>query len=339
MGPEVYVNGRPLTSIGYWGDLEVTHTWPHGSWELKWSMALGPFERPRELIAGAEVICKVGPHRIWAGNLPEPNWASSEFAATGANREAEGTLCFDSGGETTSVLDTAVDQGIADGFLNWTRPASVSSTPFVEGGTTDYLNYLAALADAVTAEQQTRWYVDPWRAFRAAPDPTAPTAMLLPDNGQLGVAAEAQVGTVFGRYLDSTTGTYKTVSYGSGRPAKVANWIALGPMTAARATNLCAGVWAPLQAQTGWTNGLTIHGGELMSLGGNDLPLWMFRAGPTGMLRLLGVRDPRGLSANTDIVLAKSVWRPGDDTLQADPIGKVARDFASIVTASGGTTS
>lgn len=338
MGVEVFVNGRPLTSIGYWGDLEVTHTWPYGSWELKWSMALAPYERPPELVAGADVYCAVGSRRIWAGSLPEPNWASSEFAAVGANREAEGTLCFDAGGETTSVLDTAVDEGIADLFLNWARPVSVSATAFAGPGSTDSLNYLAALADAVTAEQQKRWYVDPWRSFRAAPDPTTPRAMLLPDNGQLGVAAEKQVGTVFGRYLDSTTGTYETVSYGAGRPAKGANWIGLGPMTAARATDLCAGVWAPLQAQTGWTNGLTIHSGQLRTMGDKDMPLWKFCAGPEGMLRLLGVRDPRGLTANTDIVLAKSVWKPGgDNTLQVDPIGKVARDFASIVTSSGGT--
>lgn len=335
--PEVFVNGRPLTSIGYWGDLEVTHTWPLGSWELKWSMALSPHERPQELVAGADVYCAVGPHRIWAGNLPEIDWAGGEFAATGANREGEGTLCFDPSWNTTSVLDVAIDKGIAAGFLNWTRPTSISSTAFAATSSTDSLNYVAALADAVTAEQLKRWYVDPWRAVRAAPDPTTPTAMLLPDNGVLGVAAEKQVGTVFGRYLDSTTGTYKTASYGSGRPAKAASWIGLGPMSAARATELCAGAWKPLQAQTGWTNGLTIQQGELMTMGGVDMPLWMFNAGPSGMLRLLGVRDPRGLNANTDIVIAKSIWRPGDKTLQVDPVGKVARDFASLVTESGGT--
>lgn len=332
MGPEVWVDGRPLTSIAPWGELEVTTRHPLGSWETKWSMPLDPWRRPPQLRADARVQVKVGPYCIWCGNLAEPNWSEGTFAAIGACRQGEGAPCFDPSGETTSTPDVAIDQAIADGFVDWVRPASISAVPLTVGDTTDAPNYLAALLDAFGP-----WYVDPLLNVRAAADPTTPTALLMPDNGVLGVAVEAQVGTVFGRYLDSTTYTNKTVSFGAGRPAELVNYLARGPMTAAAATALCQDLWKPLQAQTGWTNGLTARPGELLSLGGQALPLWTFSAGPKGMLRVLGVRDVRGLSANTDVVAAETIWSAGsDESLRVNPVGKVARDIRSMAEAQGG---
>lgn len=332
MGPEVWVAGRPLTSIAAWGELEVTTRHPLGSWEAKWSMPLDPWRRPPELRADAPVQVKVGPHCIWCGDLAEPNWAEGTFAAVGACRQGEGAPCFDSAGETTSTPDVAIDQAIADGFVDWTRPASISTVPLTTGDNTDAPNYLSALLDAFGP-----WYVDPFLNVRTAADPTTPTALLMPDNGVLGVAVESQVGTVFGRYLDSTTYTNKTVYFGTGRPAQLVNYLDRGPMTAVEATALCQALWEPLQAQTGWTNGLTVRPGELRSIGGQELPLWRFQAGPKGMVRLLGVRDLRGLSSNTNIVAAETIWTAtGDEALRINPVGKVARDIRSMAEAQGG---
>lgn len=334
MGPEVFVDGRPLTSIDYWGELEVTHRWPLGSWEAKWSMPLDPWRRPPQLHAGAEVFVKVGPHCIWCGNLAEPNWSEGTFAAVGACRQGEGAIALDTvTGQTTSIPDSAVDYAIARG-LNWSRPASISSVPLGADDQTDAPNYVAALLDAYASSVSQNWYVDPQRAVRIAADPTTPTALLMPDNGVLGVAVESQAASVVGRYIDSTTHQRENVTVGSGLPEKAVLWESRGAISAAEATTLTEGVWAPLQAQTGWTNGLTVQGGELLSLGGQPIPLWSFTAGQ--MVRLLGVRDLRGLSANTDVVIAESIWNPDDDQLRLNPVGKVARDIRSMAEAGGG---
>lgn len=340
MGPEVYVDGRPLTSITpSWGDLEVTHRLL-GSWETKWAMGLDPVQRPAQLRADAVVEVRVGSYCIWGGDLVEPNWAEGTFAAVGACRQAEGSLALDNAtGQTTSIPDKAADDAISRGALNCTRPASISTLPLGESDETDTLNYVAALLDAYvekisTATTPARWYVDPWRALRFAFDPTAPSAYLMPDNGVLGTAVEAQVGTVVGRYIDSTSGILENVSYGDGLPEKGVSWESRGPMTAAEATDLCEGVWAPLQAQPGWTNGLTVTGGELLTPGGRAMPLWKFTAGQ--MLGLLAVRDLRGLSLNTNVVIGESIWTPAEDQTRLNPVGKVARDIRSLAEAGGG---
>lgn len=338
MGPEVFVDGRPVSSmVDAWGELEVTHRWPLGSWETKWSMPLDPWRRPPQLRANAPVQVKVGPHCIWCGTLVEPNWSEGALAAIGLCRQGEGAASLDNAaGQTTSTPDTAIDGAIARGVVSWTRPESISAVPLGAADQTDKLSYVSALLNAYAQSASMNWYVDPFGAVRIAADPTTPTALLMPDNGVLGVAVEAQVGSVVGRYIDSTTHVFENVTYGTGLPEKLYDWTARGEMSAAEATALCEGVWTPLQAQPGWTNGLTVSSSELMSVGGIASPgmMWKFRAGQ--MLRLLGVRDLRGLSANTDVVIGESIWTPGGDQLRLNPVGKVARDIRSIVEGLGG---
>jgi hypothetical protein len=337
MGPEVFVAGRPLTSIDWWGELTVAHRWPLGSWEAAWSMPLQPWRRPPQLTANAAVEVRVGGWPIWAGNLAEPDWATGRFAAVGACRQGETAICLDSGGNTTSIPDTAVDQAIARAAVNWTKPASISAVAFAPTAETRAPNYVAALLDAYALSANKRWFVDQWRAVRLADDPTVPTAAVMPDNGVLGVATETQAAKVYARYLDSTSGAYATVSYGSGRPERgvLLDPEKVGSLSAAQATARAQAIWAPLQAQTGWTNGITVAEGELLTLGNRPKALWNFAAGQ--MVRLLGVRDMRGLSTNTDVVIGESVWNPGQQTLTINPVGMVDRDFASIIESVGGT--
>lgn len=336
MDAEVVVDGRPLTSISVWGDLEVTHRWPLGSWEAKWSMPLDPWRRPPQLRVNAPVQVKVGPRVIWGGDLAEPNWSEGTFVATGACRQGEGAIALDNAtGQTTSIPNKAVDDAVIRGKLNWTRPFSISAVSLGTADETDRLNYVSALLDAYAQSVSQRWYVDPLRAVRVSADPTTPFALLRPDNGVLGTAVEAQVGTVVGRYSDSTTHTLKNVSYGTGLPEQGVDWTARGEMSAAAAAALCQGVWTPLQAQPGWTNGLMVRPGELQSIGGVELPLWRFTAG--SMVRILGLRDLRGLSANTDVVAAETIWTAtGDESLRINPVGKVARDIRSLAEGEGG---
>lgn len=342
--PEVWVGSgsqaRPLTSLAWWGDLLVSHRWPLGSWEAKWLMPLAPWQRYPQIREGARVDIRIGSWPYWTGQLADIGWDSGEMVAIGACRQAEEALCFDAVGETTTIVDVAVDQAIARGALDgWTRPVSLSSVALGDEIQTDRVNYLGAMLDAWSTSVNKRWYVDPRRAVRAASDPTEPSALIIPDSGVLGVADEAKAGTVFGRYLDASTGQPQTVRYptsGGGRPEVGMNLLDKhGPISAATATGICQGVWSQLQARPGWTNGITVRAGQLLSMGGSPLPLWSRTAGH--MTRLLGVRDERGLSANTDVVIGESIWNVKDDTLTLNPVGMAARDLGSIIEAAGGT--
>lgn len=344
MGPEVWIGSGaravPLTSIAWWGDLVVTHRWPLGSWECRWSMPLAPWQRHPLIKEDAPVTVRVGPWPIWAGQLADAGWDEGEMVSVGAGRQAEGAPAFDGMGATTTIPDVAVDQAIADGFVDWTRPASLSAVAFGAEGETDRVNYLAALLDSWSTSASKRWYVDPWRAVRAAVDPVVPSALIIPDSGSLGVSDEKKAGTVIGRYVDTATGAPTTTRYpasGGGRPAVLMNMLdTQPPMSATAARARCQGVWSQLQAQSGWTNGITVRTGQLLTPGGNSLALWRFTAGPDGMASLLGVRDERGLSANTNVVMGESIWTPGEDSLQLNPVGKAARDISSIIEDAGG---
>lgn len=338
---QVRVGGVWLSSLGWWGEPKVTHRWPLGCWELTWVMNLPAYQRPYALRTGAVVEAFWGPGRIWMGKLTEPDWDQQEFVAEGLSRQAEGALCFDSGGATTSIPDTAIDQAILRGIVNWSRPASLSSVAFAEKAATDSLNYLGALLDAWSTSVSKRWAVGANGVVYAAPDPPAPTWYVMPDAGDLGVADEDYVSAVYGRYRN-TTGVFSTASAIDTTPPAGPKEIGvdltpLGRINSTKATAVVTGILAQTKAQTGWTNGLTVRPDQITSLGGIKAHGALVIAGQ--MVRLQGLRDERGLAAATDIVLGETVWDVTEDLVTLNPVGLAARDLASIVEKAGGSLS
>ncbi len=333
---EVHVDGVPLSFLAAWGDLEIRDRWPYGCWEASWSMPLDPWRRFPQVKNDKPVEVRIASHPLFAGNFADIDWPTGRMAAVGTCRQAEGTICFDGTGLTTSIPDVALDAAIAGGAVDGTRPASFSPVAFGEDDQTDSLNYLAPLLDAFSISVNKRWYVDTRRRWLLAPDPTTPTAMVINDSGVLGTSEEKKAGTVYARYINPS-GTLATAQYPPGprqRPEVGVDWTSLGPKTAAEAEALCEGRWSLLQGKAGWTNAIQVRTGQLLTMGGLPMPLWAFKAGQ--MVRLLGVRDERGLAANTDVVIGESVWRPGDDSLTLTPIGAAARDTRSIIAETGG---
>lgn len=336
---EIYVDGRPLTSIAPWGDPVIEHRWPGGTWEIRWSQPLKPWKRPKQLQVRKLVEARVGSAVVGAAQLADLDFDGGEFAAVGAVRQGEETLCFDGTGQLTTIINTAIDQGIARGQITGTRPASISAAAF-GSSTTTLPNYVTALLDAYFKEQVgTRYYVDNSRAWRSAADPTAPTAMVRPDAAMLAPSGTADVATVYGRYLNSATGQYATAFYPSPAvqgPELGVSFVERGPITTADATSRCQAVWTELRGKSGWARPVTVHSGDLRSLGGGYRALWTFQAGPAAMLRIAGARDDKALLMNTDFVVGRTIWREADDTLQIDPIGKTVRSDTDIIEAQGG---
>lgn len=332
--PQVLVNGRWLSSLGYWGDLKITHRWPYGCWEATWRMAIKPYQRFADVVAGKPVQIRLASGNIWAGDLAEPDWDTGNMRAVGAARQGETSLCLTSLGETTSTPDTAVDQAIARGAVTWVRRNSLSATAFAPNDTTAQLNYLTALMDAWSTAQNMRWGVGPQREIYAAADPTTPSIHIRPGSGVLGVTEEQLAARVFGRYQSSSSGALSTVSVGAGIPEVGVSLLKYGLIDATAATNIITGIRNQLQARTGWTNGVTVTADMVTTPGGQRLGLDQVVA--SKMARLLGLRDERGGSASTDIVLGETIWDVPAGTVVCNPVGLTDRSLSGVVEASGG---
>lgn len=328
-----------LSDSPVWGDLTVEHRWPLGCWEATWSMTTTSRKRPPALTANARTEVFLGSHCIWSGQLTEPDWAGGRFVAQGYCRQGESVPCMTAFGMTTSVPDVAIDNAISARWVDWLRTASISSTAYAVTDTgvttdaTDDLNSLAALLDAYTGDNQLRWGVDPMRRVYAAPDPTTPTWDVSPDTDPMGVSAEVLASTIAARYITNAVGDLATMVVGVGGPVVMVDLTSRGQITAAKAQTICQNILAQTAATTGWTNGITVSRAQVMR-GGIHPHLGLVTAGQ--MVRLLGQRDPRGLDANTNVVVGASLWDATADTVALSPVDLVDRDLSTIIAKAGG---
>lgn len=333
MTPQVTVGGVPLSAIGGWGGLTVTHQWPRGAWEATWSMSLGADERPPALVERALVEVTVGGVPILPGYLSEMDWDNGTFTASGAAREGEESVCLNADGtDTTTVLDQAIDNAHARGALTWKRLGSLSAVPFASTDQTADINYITALADAVTSAAGNRWAVNPDRQAYVANDPTEPDWYVAYGTGVLGVADDALVGSLIGRWYDST-GTMRVTTAGSGLPEAAVDLTTLGAITQAQASSTLAAILAQSQTRLGITNSVTATRSQITSPTGTHPQLWQVRAGH--MARLVGLIDPRTWTPWTDIVLGQTVWDVDAATIQLSPVDLLARDLSSIIASLG----
>ncbi|UUW88407.1 hypothetical protein [Pimelobacter simplex] len=318
-----------------WGELKHS-TRTNGSWQASWTIPIVPNWRHPALVYGAAVEIFLGPVCVWAGSLEEPNWDAGEFVAIGACRDAETNPGLTSLGVASTVPNVVVDAAIADGGLaGWTRVGDLGATAVGQADGTGGLVSISSILDAAAQEAGvgTRWVVNEQRQVLMSPvDETKPTWHVIPGSGVLGSAAEERVDRIYVRYIDATTGRRATVSYPTSGPARMkrtADITDRGLKTVAQATAIAQDEWNKLQGRSGWTNGLTLTAGQVTTPGGAIADLALVRAGDT--VRLLGVPDARGLAQNTDVVLAETDYDWADDQLQANPVGRAARDENSVL--------
>lgn len=331
--PQVLVGGRWLSSLVTWGDLTITHRWPYGCWEATWQIAVKEYQRVAPIIADAPVQIRLGSGSIFTGNLAEPNWATGEMVAVGAAREGETALCLTAAGDTTSTPDLAIDQAVGRGALSWIRRSSLSGAALAAGDTTARLSYVTALLDAWALTVKQRWAVGPDRVVYSAADPTVPSIYVRPGAGVLGVTEATQAARVFGRYIGANN-AYATVNVGAGSPEIGVDLTSYGPTNATAATQTITAIRDQLQARTGWTNGLTVTADQVTNPGGVPISLDQIVAGK--MMRILGLRDDRGASASTDVVIGETIWNVSAGTVQVNPVGLDGQSLAEVIEAAGG---
>lgn len=335
----ITVNGQPLSFIGYWGEPVVTHRRRGGSWELSWKMDLPRGFYHPDLVRGAEVRGKVGPTLHWRGILTEPDLDSMEFVAQGACRAAETTLALDAGG-ATSHLGDALAYANTRGFINWFTVAETFGA-VTDAEVTDRLNTIADLLDAYVLATGRNWKVTPQGQLMTYADPTEPRWATPPGGTILGVADDDYWTDLAATYLTSSGAYGKVYSTDVLAPAprreRGVDLTPRGRLTEAAAQDILDAMLAKGLARTGWTNGIEVAAGELRTMGYTQAALSAFDAGE--MLHLPGLRDERGVSAYTNVVIDETVWNIAEGRLQLNPVGLAPRDLSSIIESMGGVLS
>lgn len=330
---QLVANGVPLAAIAAYGDLSYTFRYPGGLYEVSWTMDLPPDYRHPALVRGASVELMDGPLRMGQAELSEPDRESWQLVATGICRADEEFPALDASLDATTVADDAVDWAISEG-LPWVRNDSLSSTAY-GAATTDGLNILSTLLDAVAESEGKRKWVDADGIVTFRDDPTTPKWHLTPGVAVLGTADDEYASRVYLRY-ETGSATFATVvaidaaaEARWGRKFYPVDATARGVMTTLRAQNTADAILAGGKARLAWTTGIEASPFELTTAGGVPADLAVVRAGD--MLRLHGMFDDLTGRHYTDIVLAEVTYKPGDNVIQLSPMGLAARTMQSVV--------
>lgn len=333
MTPQVKVGNTWLSGLSPWGDLEIDHRLQGGSWEMTWGMTTK--RRHRDLVPGAPVSAWLGPRPIWTGFLREPDWPSGEFFADGLCRQAEQVPCLTAAGVTTSTPNTAIDNGVTRGWLDWVRAFSISASELVAGDTTDNLNTLDDLLSAYSEDQGRYWWVDPRAVVhnplhRKGTTPSAGFWDVVIEGDRIGTSQEKLAGTVVARYLDSAAGgARKTVVVGSELPVEKVDLTNRGNITTAKATTTAQTILDNAAAQVGLLGAFELTRNQI--IGRPNLA--MVTAGHR--FRLRGQHDPSGISASPVCTADQSRWTVAEGKVLITPVGAPQRDLESIIESAG----
>jgi len=333
MTPDIRIGTLPLSSVEAAGDLTITAQWPGGGWEAAWSMLLPEGERPWQIVKNATGSVSVGGCPLLAGRMTEVDWAGGKFVLSGSIRRGENAAAIDGSGNPTTVPDTAISAAATRGATDWTLPASISAAAFATGDAAAAPNTVDDLLTAWALENGKRIYVDPYRRVLAGTDPTSPTYHVYPGADALSWTTQAEADRVVGRWVDASDASHLT-SVGTGEKEAVIDLQSKGPLDVTRATATLNAILA--QSTSGsWTGSVAVAPQQIM---GNPHPAQVVADIARGcMVRFHGQRDPRNPALPyIDVVIASVEWVV-DGALKLTPAGLVARSFADVVAAAGGT--
>lgn len=354
--PEVRLGGSTwLSSVASWGDLVVTQG-PHGPFGVSFGVVFPeaswrhPLLKPKTRVE----VYDAGV-RIFGGRLTEPDWDAGQFAAIGYCRQAEGPATINGSGNPTTIANTAVDQAIARGALrDWKRTEWLITPPSFEAAAMEddragddeddpevvTIQELLDTASAGTSGSD-RWYVDDGGYLYivdAVADDAPPDWFVPAGVAQMGVADDQRIDRVLLTFPSSTTtpqGKRRLASYPATTPNGGVEWV--GNVQRGMVAPSKAAAWAEAiykkarSGMDGWTNGLTLSPGQLLTPGGQPAHFGHVRGGHK--VRVLGTPDPRsGITLPyIDFWIDTAEWRPGERILQLNPEGMVERNLEAIM--------
>ena len=339
MSVEVYLNGRPLSTIGAYGDLKWSERFDGGCWEASWQMEVRPGWHHPAIRRGADVEIRLGGHALWAGLMSEPDRDSWQIAATGLVREGERYMAMATDGTPARYLGestvNAVDEGLPWDYYPITFPSHANP---IQGEESDGLNTVSAMWTASAAAAGWFWGVGADRIPYALPRPTFPTWRVTPGVVALGLADDDYATHLRGRYLkadltrDTITrgdnGDPGTPSHRWGRSEESVDLTPRKVMSEAQANATLDGMLAKIGPRPGYTNGLELTADQI-TRGGVRANLALIRAGQ--MVRLHGVRDELTGTPCHDIVIGEVRHEAESQSVYIEPLGLAARNFTAVL--------
>lgn len=339
MRSQIVADGTWVSSIGAWGDLKYSTVADGGCEAASWTL-----NRPRNfshpaLRPGALIELKSGPHTFWSGELgadidfePDKGWS---YGARGLVSQGEQAICFDGSLNTTSVPDTAIDEAIARGALDWIRSDSISSASFSDTDETDRLNKVNDLLFAYADEQNKRIRVDGNRVVGIYADPTVPDYYLGAGLAEVGFADEDYASDLYLRYYNGTGYATEHVSDASAAatlrrefPVDATN---LGTTTSGKVADVGAGLLAKGRARYAMTQALDVSRLQLTTPGGKPASLHRVRGGH--LVRAWDVRVPQGPSLPYfDFVIGRTEHVDGEDAITIAAVGLADRTLTDVLT-------
>ena len=226
---QVFVGGKPLSTMCKATGLGWTSRWPGGDYDATWTALVPAGWRRRELVRGAPVEIRFGGLNVWKGSLAEPDWSTGQMACDGLIRRAEDydALAWDStAGDLVPTWNprTAVDDAINPNVLSnrvaigWTRDSSVPDTNLVGADVAAEAMRLDALLQLATDRGYGTPFIGPDGILRFLPDPTTPAWHVHPLVVDVGEAAGDQRATrIFVDYMAATALSWvDTTTYTAG---------------------------------------------------------------------------------------------------------------------------
>lgn len=338
--PQVFLEGRPLATIGNYQGLEWSDRLAGGCWEASWDMRVKrnwhhPFTR-----RGARVELRLGPVCVWCGVLAEPDRDSWRVTARGYSRAAEEYPALNPDGTAATNITVATGQAITRG-LPWaagTLPSWPAHANPVASEEFDGVNTVAALWEAGAEAAGWYWGVGPDRRPYAVPRPTTPTLRCAPGAVVLGVADDEFVTHLAGRYMKvggglgtvirGDSGLAGTPSYRWGRREEVVDLTPRKAMTLATAESILDGMLSRLAPRPGYSNGYEVTHGQIFTTGGTPVHLPLLRSGQ--VVRLHGVVDdsPHPVPWH-DIVIGEIRHTKGGAYIE--PLGLADRNLTAVL--------
>lgn len=267
----------------------MSTVWPGGSDELTWVMGSRPLRR----FSGGELVQGyLGPVCVWSGTLNEPDPSQDQQAAQGLWRQGDAFDALDSGGNATTVPDTAIDQAISRGLL-WARPFTIASTT-VDVDVTQGPVSVSALLDEWSKGNNKRWWVTPSGNVIGVADSAAPLWQTFPLDSSLGYDLASYASTLVGRL--KTSGGYATeirtdtvAEAAHGHKEQIVDLTPRGVITAGQADIVLDNLLAFGAAVPAYTKTLQVAYGEILNRGGAPAALENVYAGP--YVRVMGGVD------------------------------------------------
>lgn len=301
-----------------------------GHGEATFDMALSAKALPPLLNKGTLVEIMCGGGRLHAGRINDYDRAAGRVVVRGIQTDAYLLPALAAVG-TTRDLVTAISTVTAAPY-NWIGNNRLGYAGVAQGTSTEP-QMLGQLFDEYCAQYGYRWYLDTNYTLFMVPDPTGPTWLATPESAAFGQTDESSPTLLVGRYFNGTdnvnTARFKT-GYTEVR-TEYRDLTERGTITAAQANAILD---AELSVSgPSWVNGITLHREQLTTMGGTPAFLPMVNARST-MLRAHGLMADGLIQAPwLDVVIGKTRYTAGEDTIYLEPANKVPRTLVDVIAA------